>query len=48
MSTDTRTDVLLRMPSLGADMTEGRVTEWLVAPGEHVSRGQIALVVQTD
>jgi pyruvate dehydrogenase E2 component (dihydrolipoamide acetyltransferase) len=48
MTTETDTGVLLRMPSLGADMTEGRITEWLVAPGEHVDRGQIALVVQTD
>jgi pyruvate dehydrogenase E2 component (dihydrolipoamide acetyltransferase) len=48
MASDTRTAALLRMPSLGADMTEGRVTEWLVAPGQHVDRGQIALVVETD
>jgi pyruvate dehydrogenase E2 component (dihydrolipoamide acetyltransferase) len=48
MSTDAHTGVLLRMPSLGADMTEGRITEWLVTPGEHVDRGQIALVVETD
>jgi pyruvate dehydrogenase E2 component (dihydrolipoamide acetyltransferase) len=48
MSTVTRNAVLLPMPSLGSDMTEGRITEWLVAPGEHVSRGQIVLVVQTD
>jgi pyruvate dehydrogenase E2 component (dihydrolipoamide acetyltransferase) len=36
------------MPSLGADMTEGRITEWLVAPGDRVKRGQIVVVVETD
>lgn len=36
------------MPSLGADMTQGRITEWLVRPGDHVDRGQIVVVVQTD
>jgi pyruvate dehydrogenase E2 component (dihydrolipoamide acetyltransferase) len=48
MTAGTGTETLLRMPSLGADMTEGRITEWLVAPGQHVARGQIALVVETD
>ena len=36
------------MPSLGADMTEGRITEWLVSPGDEVERGQIIVVVETD
>jgi pyruvate dehydrogenase E2 component (dihydrolipoamide acetyltransferase) len=36
------------MPSLGADMTDGVITEWLVAPGEQVERGQIVLIVETD
>jgi pyruvate dehydrogenase E2 component (dihydrolipoamide acetyltransferase) len=36
------------MPSLGADMDEGRITEWLVRPGDHVERGQIVVVVETD
>jgi pyruvate dehydrogenase E2 component (dihydrolipoamide acetyltransferase) len=36
------------MPSLGADMDEGRITEWLVHPGDHVERGQIVVVVETD
>lgn len=36
------------MPSLGADMDQGRITEWLVRPGDHVDRGQIVVVVQTD
>ncbi len=35
------------MPSLGADMTEGTVLEWLVAPGDVVHRGDIVAVVDT-
>jgi pyruvate dehydrogenase E2 component (dihydrolipoamide acetyltransferase) len=37
-----------RMPSLGADMEEGTVTEWLVHPGDTVHRGDIVAVVDTD
>jgi pyruvate dehydrogenase E2 component (dihydrolipoamide acetyltransferase) len=36
------------MPSLGADMDEGRVLEWRVQPGDAVVRGQIVAVVETD
>ena len=36
------------MPSLGADMDEGTVTEWLVHPGDRVHRGDIVAVVDTD
>lgn len=36
------------MPSLGADMEAGTVTEWLVKPGDHVKRGDIVAVVQTE
>ncbi|HET7761679.1 MAG TPA: biotin/lipoyl-containing protein, partial [Phycicoccus sp.] len=36
-----------RMPSLGADMTEGTLLEWLVAPGDVVHRGDIVAVVDT-
>ncbi|MBA4181036.1 MAG: dehydrogenase [Anaerolinea sp.] len=36
------------MPSLGADMTEGTVTRWLVQPGDHVDRGDIVVEVETD
>jgi pyruvate dehydrogenase E2 component (dihydrolipoamide acetyltransferase) len=35
------------MPSLGADMTEGTLTEWLVGPGDHVHKGDIVAVVDT-
>jgi pyruvate dehydrogenase E2 component (dihydrolipoamide acetyltransferase) len=37
-----------RMPSLGADMTSGVLTEWLVQPGQRVRRGDIVAVVETD
>ena len=48
MNTRTESTTEFRMPSLGADMTEGRVTEWLVRPGDHVERGQIVVIVETD
>ncbi len=35
------------MPALGADMDEGTLNEWLVKPGDTVSRGQIVAVVET-
>lgn len=36
------------MPSLGADMEDGIVTEWLIGPGDEVRRGQVIAVVETD
>ena len=36
-----------RMPSLGADMEEGTLLEWLVTPGDTVHRGDIVAVVDT-
>jgi pyruvate dehydrogenase E2 component (dihydrolipoamide acetyltransferase) len=36
------------MPSLGADMDAGTLLEWLVAPGDHVTRGDVVAVVDTD
>lgn len=36
------------MPSLGADMDEGILQEWLVGPGDRVSRGDVVAVVETD
>ncbi|CAG7613770.1 dihydrolipoamide acetyltransferase family protein [Actinacidiphila bryophytorum] len=35
------------MPSLGADMTEGTLIEWLVGPGDRVRKGDIVAVVDT-
>ncbi|HEY5184767.1 MAG TPA: 2-oxo acid dehydrogenase subunit E2 [Actinomycetes bacterium] len=36
-----------KMPSLGADMDEGTVIEWLVKPGDPVHRGDVVAVVDT-
>ncbi|MDX5357819.1 MAG: 2-oxo acid dehydrogenase subunit E2 [Rhodobacterales bacterium] len=36
------------MPSLGPDMDTGKLIEWLVKPGDHVSRGDIVAVVETQ
>ena len=36
------------MPSLGADMEEGTLLEWIVEPGQRVERGDIVAVVDTD
>jgi pyruvate dehydrogenase E2 component (dihydrolipoamide acetyltransferase) len=36
------------MPSLGADMDEGSVLEWLVHPGDPVHRGDLVAVIKTD
>jgi pyruvate dehydrogenase E2 component (dihydrolipoamide acetyltransferase) len=38
----------IRMPSLGADMDAGTLVEWKVRPGDHVSRGAIVAVVDTQ
>lgn len=37
-----------RMPSLGADMDEGTLVEWLKQPGEKLSRGDVVAVVETQ
>jgi pyruvate dehydrogenase E2 component (dihydrolipoamide acetyltransferase) len=37
-----------RMPSLGADMEEGTLLEWRVAPGDRVRRGDIVALVDTE
>jgi pyruvate dehydrogenase E2 component (dihydrolipoamide acetyltransferase) len=36
------------LPALGADMDEGTVLQWNVAPGDTVTRGQVVAVVETD
>lgn len=36
------------MPALGADMTEGTITRWLIQPGDHVSRGDVVAEIETD
>lgn len=35
------------MPALGSDMDEGTLQEWLVTPGDTVTRGQVVAVVET-
>ncbi len=35
------------MPALGSDMDEGTLDEWLVKPGDKVTRGQVVAVVET-
>ncbi|MDF3292607.1 dihydrolipoamide acetyltransferase family protein [Streptomyces silvisoli] len=35
------------MPSLGADMEEGTLLEWLVRPGDTVRKGDVVAVVET-
>jgi pyruvate dehydrogenase E2 component (dihydrolipoamide acetyltransferase) len=36
------------MPSLGADMDFGTIVEWRVRPGDHVERGDVVAVVDTE
>ena len=36
------------MPSLGADMERGTLTEWLVKPGDYVHRGDTVAVIDTE
>ena len=37
-----------RLPALGADMDNGTLVEWHVVPGDHVKRGDVVAVVETD
>lgn len=36
-----------KMPALGSDMDEGTLNEWLIKPGDRVTRGQVVAVVET-
>ena len=36
-----------RLPSLGADMDEGKLLEWKVKPGDAVKKGDVVAVVDT-
>ena len=38
---------MFTMPSLGADMDEGTLLEWLVEPGAAVHKGDVVAVVDT-
>ncbi len=37
-----------KLPSLGADMDEGKLLQWHVKPGDSVKRGQVIAVVDTS
>lgn len=37
-----------KLPSLGADMDQGTLLEWLVKPGDEVKRGQVVAIVDTS
>jgi pyruvate dehydrogenase E2 component (dihydrolipoamide acetyltransferase) len=37
-----------KLPSLGADMDEGKLLEWKVKPGDRVKRGDVVAVVDTS
>ncbi len=37
----------LKMPSFGADMAEGTLTEWKVAPGDAIHRGDVVAIIET-
>jgi pyruvate dehydrogenase E2 component (dihydrolipoamide acetyltransferase) len=39
---------IFTMPSLGADMEQGKLVEWLVKPGDKVAKGDIVAVVETQ
>lgn len=38
----------LRIPQLGVTMSEGEITEWMVATGDTVTEGQVLYVLATD
>jgi len=37
-----------KLPSLGSDMDQGKLLEWLVKPGDTVKRGQVVAIVDTS
>jgi len=37
-----------KLPSLGADMDEGKLLEWKVGPGDTVKKGQVVAIVDTS
>ena len=39
---------ILVMPKFGLTMTEGMVSEWLVAPGQSFAAGQPLVAIETD
>ncbi len=39
--------IAFKLPSLGADMDEGKLLEWKIKPGDRVKRGDVVAVVDT-
>ncbi len=39
---------ILRMPSFGADMESGLLSEWWVRPGERVEKGDVVALIETQ
>lgn len=37
-----------KLPSLGADMDQGKLVEWKVQPGDHVTKGSVVAAVDTS
>ena len=37
-----------KLPSMGADMDEGKLLEWKVSPGDTVKKGQVVAIVDTS
>jgi pyruvate dehydrogenase E2 component (dihydrolipoamide acetyltransferase) len=48
VAVDNEPCVDFRLPSLGSDMEEGTVIEWLVGVGDEVTKGQVLLRVDTE
>jgi pyruvate dehydrogenase E2 component (dihydrolipoamide acetyltransferase) len=40
--------VAVKMPSLGYDMTTGKIGKWLKRPGDQVVRGEPIAEIETD
>ncbi len=40
--------IQFKLPSLGADMDEGKLLEWKAKPGDRVKRGEVVAVVDTS
>jgi biotin carboxyl carrier protein len=46
--TGARKMIEFKLPSLGADMDEGKLLEWKVSPGDTVKKGQVVAIVDTS
>jgi pyruvate/2-oxoglutarate dehydrogenase complex dihydrolipoamide acyltransferase (E2) component len=40
--------VEIRMPEVAADMTEADIVDWLAAPGDRITQGEILFEIETD